>query len=63
MNRKGSGRKLIQHEMFCLEMWFNATGKFSSADKALLKNKIKGKENPKQKEPHNAHEQSWENRI
>lgn len=36
MNRKGSGRKLIRHKMFCLEVWFNATGKFSSADKALL---------------------------
>lgn len=36
MNRKGSGRKLILHKLFCLEMWFNTTGKFSSADKALL---------------------------
>lgn len=36
MNRKGSGRKLILHKMFSLEMWLNATGKFSSADKALL---------------------------
>lgn len=36
MNRKGSGGKLILHKLVFLEMWFNATGMFSSADKALL---------------------------
>lgn len=39
MNRKGSSRMLIWHKMLCLEMWFSATGKFSSVDKALLKKK------------------------
>lgn len=48
LNRKGSGRKLIRHKMFCLEMRFNAAGKFSSADKALLKKK-KRKRKPQTK--------------
>lgn len=50
MNRKRSDRKLIRHKMFCLEMWFSATGKFSSTDKALLfkkkEKKTSNKKNP-----------------
>lgn len=42
INRRGSGGKLILHKLFCLETWLNATGKFSSTDKALL---LKAKQN------------------